>query len=181
MSHVGIFDPALWTVGPLTFSLVQLPPPPRVNKYIVYTYTVCNGGRGYGVLGLRQINTCRKVPLLVNFFMATFCIAFYESYLSTIESLFTDEDALVELSLQSQLFGRRDCTGIWRLCQVVFLLWNIVWILAARWRWLNKIYTHIHDNCWHGHWLSCTNPPKCIVLLLWYKFLSIFLLNPPRN
>jgi hypothetical protein len=28
---------------------------------------MCKGG-GYGVLGLRRINTCRKVPLQVNFF-----------------------------------------------------------------------------------------------------------------
>ncbi len=28
VSHVGIFDQALWTVAPLTFSLVQLTPPP---------------------------------------------------------------------------------------------------------------------------------------------------------
>ncbi len=33
----------------------------------VYTYTMYPGGRGYGVLGLRQINTCRKVPLQVIF------------------------------------------------------------------------------------------------------------------
>jgi|688.fasta_scaffold240184_1 hypothetical protein len=30
------------------------------------------------VLGLRQINTCRKVPLQVIFLDVTFCIAFYE-------------------------------------------------------------------------------------------------------
>ncbi len=37
--------------------------------HLWYTYTVCKGGgEGYGVLGPRQINTCRKVPLEVNFF-----------------------------------------------------------------------------------------------------------------
>jgi hypothetical protein len=55
-SHVGILDPALWTVVPLTFSLVQLSPLPLipcVNKYSkLLTYTVCGGG--YGVLGLRD-------------------------------------------------------------------------------------------------------------------------------
>ncbi len=40
---------------------------------------MCKRG-GCGVLGLRRINTCRKVPFL----MTTFCIAFYESYLSTM-------------------------------------------------------------------------------------------------
>ena len=62
-------DPALWSVAPLPFSLVQLSPPfppPCVNKCTLYTYIVCIQG-GYGVLGLRQINTCRKVPLQGNY------------------------------------------------------------------------------------------------------------------
>ncbi len=39
-SHVGIFDPALWTIAPLTYSLLHLSPPstlPCVNKNTVYT------------------------------------------------------------------------------------------------------------------------------------------------
>jgi hypothetical protein len=58
-----VFSTELCELAPLTFSLVELSPPPLpcVNKYTVYTYTVCKGG-AYGVLGLRQINTCRKVP-----------------------------------------------------------------------------------------------------------------------
>ncbi len=45
--------------------LVQTPPPPLpyFNNYTVKTYTVCFGGGG----GLRQINTCLKVPLQFNF------------------------------------------------------------------------------------------------------------------
>jgi hypothetical protein len=56
-----------------------LPPPPFhcVNKYTV----LYPGGRGHGVLGLRQINTCRKVPLQVILLMTTFCLAFDESYI----------------------------------------------------------------------------------------------------
>ncbi len=46
--------------SPLLFC-PTLPPLSCVNKY-----TVCKGG--HGVLGLRQINTCRKVPLHVNVF-----------------------------------------------------------------------------------------------------------------
>jgi hypothetical protein len=42
------------------------------TSYTVYTYTVCKGG-GYGVLGLRQIKTCRKVLLH----------CFLQSYVST--------------------------------------------------------------------------------------------------
>ncbi len=47
----------------LTGSTSPPSPLPCVNKYTVYTYTMCKGGGRYGVLGLRQINTCRKVPL----------------------------------------------------------------------------------------------------------------------
>jgi hypothetical protein len=49
-------------------SCSTLPPLPLrcVTKYTVYTYTVC--GSGYGVLDLRQIDHCRKIPLQVNFF-----------------------------------------------------------------------------------------------------------------
>ncbi len=52
---------------------------PCMKKYTVCTHKQCVRDEvgGYGVLGLRQINTSRKVPLQV-----TFCIAFYESYLS---------------------------------------------------------------------------------------------------
>jgi hypothetical protein len=119
-SHVGIFDPALWTIAPLTFFLVHLPHPPPLSKFKVqYIQTLCGleGGGCWVVLetifcrsltlcfwpdseptkllhhrkqkprrrgGLRQINTCRKVPLHVNFFyIKTFGIAFYQSNLST--------------------------------------------------------------------------------------------------
>jgi hypothetical protein len=55
-------QPSLW------FNI--LPSPfPCMSKYtvlIVHVYSV--QGRGYGGLALRQINTCRKVPLQVNFF-----------------------------------------------------------------------------------------------------------------
>jgi hypothetical protein len=44
----------------------SLPPLPCVNKYTVHV-TVCRGWGGYGVLDLRQINTCCKVPIQVNF------------------------------------------------------------------------------------------------------------------
>ncbi len=43
-----------------------LPPPFLVWISILYTVCLCVGG-GYVFLGLRQINTCRKVPLQVNF------------------------------------------------------------------------------------------------------------------
>jgi hypothetical protein len=48
VSHDGIFDPApCELLPPLTFPLVSSPLPlPCVNKYTVYTYTVCKGGGG---------------------------------------------------------------------------------------------------------------------------------------
>jgi hypothetical protein len=59
-------------IAPLNFFLrgSTLPPPlPCVSKYAVYTYIVRKrGGGGYRVLGLRQITTCRKAPLQVNYF-----------------------------------------------------------------------------------------------------------------
>jgi hypothetical protein len=71
-SHVDIFDPALWVVAPLTFSLVSFPQPPRPPPPPPHLpsrciFTVCRGGGNWGH-GLKQINTCRKVPLQVNFF-----------------------------------------------------------------------------------------------------------------
>jgi hypothetical protein len=51
-------SPSHWFNSPLPCPL------PCVNKYTVYTYTEYGG---YAVLGLRQINTCHKVPLQVNF------------------------------------------------------------------------------------------------------------------
>ncbi len=54
--------------SPLLFGSPLLPPPFLVLISILYTRTQCVRGWGYGVLGLRQINTCRKVPLQVNFF-----------------------------------------------------------------------------------------------------------------
>ncbi len=46
-----------------------LPPPPSLTLYIeyMYMYVQCVRGGGYGVLGLRQINTCRKIPIQVTF------------------------------------------------------------------------------------------------------------------
>ncbi len=44
--HVGVFVPALWTIAPLTFSLVHLPPPFTKSKYIIYRQ--CVAGKGWG-------------------------------------------------------------------------------------------------------------------------------------
>ncbi len=54
--HVGIFEPALWTTAPLTFSLAQH----------IQNIQNCKATPNKKE-GLRQINTCRKVPLQVNF------------------------------------------------------------------------------------------------------------------
>ncbi len=76
----GIFHPAL------TFSLISslpLLPLPGVNKYTVSTFTVYRG-RGYGVMGLRQINTCREVPLQLNFLDDDILHRLHESFLSKV-------------------------------------------------------------------------------------------------
>ncbi len=56
--HVGIFDPAFWTVAPLTFSLVQLSPSPPFPVWIrmLYTRMLCLRGGG-GVMGFWASNT----------------------------------------------------------------------------------------------------------------------------
>ncbi len=59
-----VFSTQLCELLPLSPSLwFNSPPLPCVNKYTVFTYTVWKGGGGYGVMGLRQINACHKVPL----------------------------------------------------------------------------------------------------------------------
>jgi hypothetical protein len=64
------FRPELWTVALLTFSLVQLHPPAHFPVWIsiLYTRIHCVRGGGYGALGFRQVNTCCKVSLQINFF-----------------------------------------------------------------------------------------------------------------
>ncbi len=56
--HVCFFDPALWTVAPLTFSLVHLSPPFLV--WISNQLTVWGGGGLLDVLGLRQITSAAR-------------------------------------------------------------------------------------------------------------------------
>ncbi len=57
-----------------------------VNKYTVYTYTVCKGGGGevWGS-GPQTDKHLPQSPFTDRFIQMTFCIAFYESYLSMVE------------------------------------------------------------------------------------------------
>ncbi len=67
-SHVGIFYPALWTIAPLTFSLVQFSPPHPFPVWISILFTRIQCERGGGLWGSGpQTNTCRKVRSHVNF------------------------------------------------------------------------------------------------------------------
>ncbi len=73
VSHVGI-STTLWSIALLTFSLVSSPPPPPLCEWVRILYTriqcVREGGGVWGHRkgwGVRQINTCRQEPLLVNF------------------------------------------------------------------------------------------------------------------
>ncbi len=84
-----------------------------LNKYI-YMYTVCIRWGGYGVLGLRQISTWRKVPLQVFFRWRHFLhcllwvLSFYALWtqlsLSLSQSLHISFS--ISLSLSSFLNGR---------------------------------------------------------------------------
>jgi hypothetical protein len=76
------FRPSFVNYAPLTFSLVHLLPP-SLCQSTVHTDSVW---LGYRVAlppkqklrrerGLRQINTCRKVPLEINFFNIWHCIS----------------------------------------------------------------------------------------------------------
>jgi hypothetical protein len=74
-------------VAPLIFSLVQLFPLPlsllcEYCKYTVYSYTVCKGGSS----GSKTDKHLPQSPFAGKFFkMTTFCIDFYESYISMVQ------------------------------------------------------------------------------------------------
>ncbi len=61
VSHVVIFDPALWTFAPLTFSLAQISPHPPPSCVKKYASEWGGGGGGYRVL-LETI-FCRNLTL----------------------------------------------------------------------------------------------------------------------
>ncbi len=66
------FRPLLWISAPLTESLVHLPPPPfpvwiSTGVHVFIQCVMGGGGRGERIGGLRQINTCPQVPLLISF------------------------------------------------------------------------------------------------------------------
>jgi hypothetical protein len=80
-SVILTFSTQLCELLSLSSSLWLTSPPPLPPSLCVHVYSVYGG---YEILGLRQINTCRKVLLQANF-LKTFCIAFYESYLFTVQ------------------------------------------------------------------------------------------------
>ncbi len=95
-----VFSTQLCELLPISHSLWfnSLPPPPLpVWISILYTRTQCV--RGGIVLPLRQINTCRKVPLQVNFFR-------WQHFALPSMSL---------ILLRTQL-GRSEKKTVWRNC-----------------------------------------------------------------
>ncbi len=69
------FRPLLWTSTPLTFSLVHLPPPPRVNKYRgIYLHSVKRWGgdrvvwRAFKAVYTHRHCVFDQVPILPNCF-----------------------------------------------------------------------------------------------------------------
>ncbi len=102
----------------------------------------------YGILGLRQINTCRKVPLHFNFLfffrMTTFCLAFYESYLSTCLPKDTRTRnrpvAMILVRFLFRTFGMADTYYSW------FLVTELhVWMLGVRTQ-LNNNILFLHGS-----------------------------------
>ena len=81
-----VFSTQLCQMLPLYPSLWFNSPPhplPYVNKYTVYTHAVCNGGGGVWGSGPQTDKHLPQSLFTDNFFeMTTFCIAFYEPYLS---------------------------------------------------------------------------------------------------
>ncbi len=70
VSHVGIYDPALWNCCPsnlLSGSTLHPPPLPWVKKYTLCTACVEGGGSGH-----KTDITCRKVHLQVTFYRLHF-------------------------------------------------------------------------------------------------------------
>ncbi len=67
---------------------------------------------------INSINACRQIPLQVNFFkMTTFCIYFYEFYLSTIGGLFLSCQILSSIGiLLSKRLERPGTRGRGELC-----------------------------------------------------------------
>ncbi len=61
--HVGIFNPALWTIAPLNFSLVQLSPP-SLCQSTLHTDSVWLGGVG-GFWVLWETIFCRSLTLCI--------------------------------------------------------------------------------------------------------------------
>ncbi len=131
-----------------------LPPPLRcVKKYTVYTYHYVRGG-GYGVLGLRQINTCRKSFYRSIFIMTkktTFCIAFFESYLSKFYSKTVRLLSLVHIPGQIWLVAHQINFFRWRHLALVS-----IYLISP---WLTVI---LYQNCVPGRhtWPDLTCCPR---------------------
>jgi hypothetical protein len=78
-------------------------------SYSLYTAysTVCKGGGGYGVMGFRQIKTCRKVPLQVHFFRWRH-FALPSISLICLQCTWTKENCLLVCILQNMAPKRRN-------------------------------------------------------------------------
>jgi hypothetical protein len=78
LSELFMNSLGLWTVAPLPFSMVQLSFLPSFRVWISILYTRLQFVRE-GV-GVRQINTCRKVPLQVIFYFFFQCLLWVVSF-----------------------------------------------------------------------------------------------------
>jgi hypothetical protein len=85
-----VFSTGFVNYCPSTFCLIRSPPPclPCVNKYTVYTYTVCKGGGEYGIIGVEGASD-RSTPVAKSLYWSIFLdnyfwYFFYQSNLSTV-------------------------------------------------------------------------------------------------
>ncbi len=100
-----LLSPSLWFNSPPPF------PVWISTLYTLYTYTVCKGG-GYGDLGLKQINTCRKVPSQVN------CLRCRHFAVSSMSLIFLRCLGNKDFKVKRQLCYKDNHLVIWLLLHV---------------------------------------------------------------
>ncbi len=138
--------PRNWYQGMNSASLCSLagryenPIPPQCLAPIVFLkipalYTRVQCGGGYGVLGLRQINTFRKVPIQVNFFR--------------LRHFALPSMSLIFLRTSCVILGRQQTCEFSRLSESVFesiqLSANQLWFffnLYKKWKYRRYIFDH---------------------------------------
>ncbi len=118
------FWPSFVNCCPSNLLSVQFSPPSCVNNYTLYTYTVYKGG-GHWVLGLRQINNWRQVPLQVNFLgdnilhCLRWALSFYAfTYLIKVSTAIFIK-SIVSIYTKRFVFGCVKCSIDWMVTYLI--------------------------------------------------------------